>query len=108
MGFNPNLIQTIDVKMCPADIDALRNDLENISKTNRKYECQRSCNMVTDKSTGERFIAHSAIVDGTNKYMQKSDYSMHGIATFEGFTDGHLPSDSNLYSYEIAYYKCNF
>ncbi|RKO68290.1 hypothetical protein D7322_28015 [Sphingobacterium puteale] len=33
MGFNPNLIRTIDVEMRSSDIDALRNDLENyISK----------------------------------------------------------------------------
>ncbi|WP_294185890.1 hypothetical protein [uncultured Sphingobacterium sp.] len=90
-------------------------DFENLLNSNSLYQKQigsTNANVAviwwTDKSTGERFIAHSAIVDSTNKYMQKSDYSMHGIATFEGFTDGHLPSDSNLYSYEIAYYKRNF
>jgi len=29
LGFNPNLIRTIDVKMRPSDVDALRSDLEN-------------------------------------------------------------------------------
>ncbi|MEN5436597.1 hypothetical protein ABE545_23400 [Sphingobacterium faecium] len=65
----------------------------------------------TDKSTGERFIAHSAIVNGIGSYTQKTDYaSIQDNVSFTAFTKDHIPTgdDTNLYSYEVVYYKNNF
>ncbi len=60
------------------------------------------------KSPEERFIAHSAIVNGMGNYTQKMDYAnVQDKVSFPAFTKNHIPTvdDINLYFYKNVYYK---
>jgi hypothetical protein len=61
----------------------------------------------TNKSTGERFIAHSAEVNSSSTYNQKNDFGSATTNVSEtAFHSGH--TNNPEYNYEVVYYKRNY